>query len=160
LILNVKFHPSDVRGDQKRPICHNRQAAHQRRIGFGAHAGSWKNATGKDMMSDRKNAALMQRHDISDDDLMELVQRRTFDYFWDYAHPASGMARDRGGENDSGENILIALGASGGAVMAIIIAVERQWIERQEALQRLSQMLAFLESADCYRGAFPHYLNA
>jgi hypothetical protein len=91
---------------------------------------------------------------------MELVQRRTFDYFWEYAHPGSGMARDRGGENDTGENILIALGASGGAVMAIIVAVERQWIERHEALQRLSQMLAFLESADCYRGAFPHYLNA
>ena len=110
-------------------------------------------------MSDRQDA-LKQRHEMSDDDLMELVQRRTFDYFWEYAHAGSGMARDRGGENDGGENILIALGASGGAVMAIIVAVERQWIERHEALQRLSQMLAFLESADCYRGAFPHYLNA
>jgi hypothetical protein len=111
-------------------------------------------------MSDRQDAALMQRHDISDDDLMELVQRRTFDYFWDYAHPASGMARDRGGENDLGDNILIALGGTGGGVMAIIIAVERQWIGRQEAVERLSRILAFLESADCYRGAFPHYLNA
>ena len=111
------------------------------------------------MMSDRHDAGLMRRQGISDDDLLDLVQRRTFDYFWDYAHPASGMARDRGGENDTGDNILIALGASGGAVMAIIVAVERQWIERREALERLSRMLAFLESADCYRGAFPHYLN-
>jgi hypothetical protein len=85
-------------------------------------------------MSDRQDAALIERHDLSDDDLMELVQRRTFDYFWDYAHPASGMARDRGSETDLGENILIALGASGGAIMAIIIGVERQWIERHKAL--------------------------
>ena len=110
-------------------------------------------------MSDRQDAALIERHDLSDDDLMELVQRRTFDYFWDYAHPASGMARDRGSENDLGDNILIALGASGGGIMAIIVAVERQWIERHAALERLSRMLAFLESADCYRGCFPHYLN-
>ena len=101
---------------------------------------------GKEFMRDQQGAALVQSHAMSDDDLMDLVQRRTFAYFWDYAHPASGMARDRGGENDAGDNILIALGGSGGGVMAIIVAVERQWIERQEAVQRLSRILAFLES--------------
>ena len=110
-------------------------------------------------MRDQQDGALGGRHDMSDEDLLELVQRRTFDYFWDYAHPASGMARDRGSGTDSGENVLIALGASGGGVMAIIVAVERQWIGREEALERLSRMLSFLESADCYRGSFPHYLN-
>ena len=110
-------------------------------------------------MSEQQGATLVQSHEMSDDDLLELVQRRTFGYFWDYAHPASGMARDRGSETDTGDNILIALGASGGTVMAIIVAVERQWIERHEALERLSQILAFLEFADRYRGVFPHYLN-
>ena len=110
-------------------------------------------------MSDRQGAASVERQDMSDDDLMDLVQRRTFAYFWDYAHPTSGMARDRGSENDAGDNILVALGATGGGIMAILVAVERQWVSRTEALARLSRILAFLESADCYRGAFPHYLN-
>jgi hypothetical protein len=123
------------------------------------HAGGKNTQTWKDCMRDQQGAGLAQSHDLSDDDLMDLVQRRTFAYFWDYAHPASGMARDRGGENDSGENVLIALGASGGGVMAIIAAVERQWIAREAALDRLALMLAYLESADCYRGVFPHYLN-
>ncbi len=110
-------------------------------------------------MGDWQGAASVERQLISDDDLMDLVQRRTFAYFWDYAHPASGMARDRGSENDAGENILVALGATGGGIMAILVAVERQWVQRTEALARLSQIVGFLESADCYRGAFPHYLN-
>jgi hypothetical protein len=110
-------------------------------------------------MRDGQDAVSDRNHEISDDDLMEVVQRRTFAYFWDYAHPASGMARDRGSENDAGDNILIALGGSGGGVMAIVVAVERQWITRVAALGRLSQILGFLEAADCYRGAFPHYLN-
>jgi len=66
-----------------------------------------EDATGKDLMSDRQDAGLMRRHEMSDEDLIELVQRRTFAYFWDYAHPGSGMARDRGSENDAGDNILI-----------------------------------------------------
>jgi hypothetical protein len=110
-------------------------------------------------MGDWQGAASVERQLISDDDLMDLVQRRTFAYFWDYAHPASGMARDRGSENDAGENILVALGATGGGIMAILVAIERQWVQRTEALARLSQIVGFLESADCYRGAFPHYLN-
>lgn len=110
-------------------------------------------------MRDETGVAPGKGRDMSDDDLLDLVQRRTFDYFWDYAHPTSGMARDRGSEHDTGENVLIALGASGGAVMAIITGIERGWIERAEGLERLARMLAFLESADCYRGAFPHYLN-
>ena len=33
--------------------------------------------------------------DLSDDELLETVQRQTFRYFWDFAHPVSGLARER-----------------------------------------------------------------
>ena len=32
---------------------------------------------------------------IDDDALLDLVQRQTFRYFWDFAHPVSGLARER-----------------------------------------------------------------
>jgi hypothetical protein len=32
---------------------------------------------------------------LSDDQLLDLVQKQTFRYFWDFAHPKSGMARER-----------------------------------------------------------------
>ena len=33
--------------------------------------------------------------DVDDDELMTLVQKQTFRYFWDFAHPESGLARER-----------------------------------------------------------------
>ena len=37
---------------------------------------------------------------ITDDELLTLIQKQTFTYFYDYAHPTSGMARDRYGSGD------------------------------------------------------------
>ena len=49
-------------------------------------------------MTSRDEAAKPER--ISDDALLELVQRQNFGYFWDFAHPKSGMARDRSSSHD------------------------------------------------------------
>jgi hypothetical protein len=43
--------------------------------------------------------------------------------------------------------------------MAIIVAADRGWIMRQEAVERLLQMMEFLYRADSYHGVFPHHLN-
>ncbi|HZD91451.1 MAG TPA: beta-glucosidase, partial [Pseudolabrys sp.] len=32
---------------------------------------------------------------LSDDALLDRVQRQTLRYFWDFGHPVSGMARER-----------------------------------------------------------------
>ncbi len=32
---------------------------------------------------------------VSDSVLLDIVQRQTFRYFWDFAHPVSGLARER-----------------------------------------------------------------
>src|SRR6478752_5525155 len=32
---------------------------------------------------------------ISDSELLDIVQRQTFRFFWHYAHPVSGLARER-----------------------------------------------------------------
>jgi hypothetical protein len=94
-----------------------------------------------------------------DDALLELVQRRTFAYFWDYAHPFSAMARDRGPVAEGESNDLIAVGGSAFGVMAIIIAAARGWITRAAAVERLTHMLAFLKTVERHHGIFPHFLN-
>ncbi|MCI0598626.1 MAG: beta-glucosidase, partial [Beijerinckiaceae bacterium] len=75
---------------------------------------------------------------LPDGALLELVQRQTFRFFWDGAHPLCGLARDRTGlDKDPGDG-LVCTGGSGFAVMAIIVAAERGWVTRAEALDRLS----------------------
>ncbi|MGF7160923.1 hypothetical protein FHS85_002554 [Rhodoligotrophos appendicifer] len=97
--------------------------------------------------------------DLRDEDLLELVQRQTFGFFWEGAHPASGLARDRAMTTHDPDNDIVAIGGSGFGVMAIIVAVERGWISRSAALERLDIMLRCLEKATCYHGLFPHFMN-
>ena len=91
---------------------------------------------------------------ISDDALLTLIQEQTFKYFWDFAHPASGMARER---NASGD--LVTTGGSGFGLMAILVGIERGFITRQEGVDRIGKIVNFLETADRFHGAWPHWLN-
>ncbi|UXE66127.1 MAG: Ig-like domain-containing protein [Chryseotalea sp. WA131a] len=91
---------------------------------------------------------------ISDDALLTLTQRQTFKYFYDFAHPASGMARER---NSSGD--LVTLGGSGFGVMALIVGIERGFITRSQGLDRLNKVITFLETSDRFHGAWPHWIN-
>jgi len=91
--------------------------------------------------------------------LLDLVQRQTFGYFWEFAHPESGMARDRGRSDGTVENDLLAVGGTGFGIMAMIVAAERGWISREAAAGRLLKILGYLSKADCYNGVFPHFLD-
>lgn len=92
---------------------------------------------------------------ITDEELLTLVQKQTFRYFWDFGHPVSGMARER---TVSGNTV--TTGGTGFGVMAMIVAAERAFITRDEAVQRVQQIVSFLEGkATRYHGAFAHWIH-
>jgi hypothetical protein len=92
---------------------------------------------------------------ISDTALVTLVQQQTFKYFWDFAHPVSGLARER---NSSGETV--TTGGSGFGIMALITGVNRNFITRSQGLARMQTMVTFLKTtAQKFHGAFPHWMN-
>ncbi len=91
---------------------------------------------------------------ISDDELLTLIQRQTFKYFWDFGHPVSGMARER---NTSDE--LVTTGGTGFGIMGIVTAISRGFITRAEGLARIQKIVGFLKTADKFHGVFPHWLN-
>ena len=92
---------------------------------------------------------------ITDSALLTLVEQQTFKYFWDFGHPVSGMARER---NSSGD--VVTTGGSGFGVMAMLVAAQRNFISRADALARVTTIVNFL-STKCttYHGAFSHWLN-
>ena len=97
---------------------------------------------------------------MPDEELLETVQRQHFRYFWEGGHPDSGLAFDR---RTSGKpaalDAWITTGGSGFAAMALIVAVERGWVTRGAALERLGRMLDLLVRARRYHGAYPHFMN-
>jgi hypothetical protein len=92
---------------------------------------------------------------MTDDDLLTMVQQASFRYYWDAAEPNSGMAR----ESQPGDDDTVALGASGFGVMATIVAAERGFVPRAATVARLNRITTFLERADRFKGAWPHFLS-
>jgi hypothetical protein len=111
----------------------------------------------------KKKATLLPtsqlRQSLSDSELLDRVQKQTFRYFWDFAHPVSGMARERSNiAYDYGHEV-VTTGGTGFGVMAVIVAAERKWISRDTAAKHLLKMVKFLSKADSYHGVFPHWMN-
>lgn len=91
---------------------------------------------------------------IPDEELLTLVQQQTFKFFYDYAEPNSGMARERNGSGN-----LVTTGGTGFGLMAMIVGIERNFITRQQGIDRLNKIVTFLETADRFHGAWSHWVN-
>jgi hypothetical protein len=92
---------------------------------------------------------------VSDGALLDLIQKQTFKYFWDFGHPASGMARERSTSGD-----MVTTGGTGFGVMSILVGINRNFISRTDGLQRINTIVGFLkDKCSRYHGAFSHWIN-
>ncbi len=105
--------------------------------------------------SEPSETASAQTHELSDDELLTMLQEAAFAYYWDGAEPHSGMAY----ENVPGDDRIVATGASGMAICALIVGVNRGFITRAQGLGRIEKMVSFLETAPRYHGAWSHYMD-
>jgi hypothetical protein len=116
---------------------------------------------------------------LTDEQLLETVQRQTFRYFWHGAHPVSGLALERSNTvyaefywdyiNEAWDEPNFsrspwgpdagAIGGTGFGIMGTIVAVERGWIGRDTAVRRLIKIADFLMHSDCFHGIYPHFMN-
>jgi len=97
---------------------------------------------------------------LTDAELLDLAQEETFKYFWEYSEANSGAARERyHPSNPSLDAQTVTTGGSGFGLMAILVGVERNSITRSQAVQRISRILDFFETADRFHGAWPHWIK-
>lgn len=100
--------------------------------------------------------------EISNEALLDSVQRRTFLYFWDGAEPNSGMARERfhvDGDYGKHDKDVVTSGGSGFGIMAMIAGIDRGYVTREQGLERMTRIVNFLEKADSFHGVYPHWWN-
>ncbi len=100
-----------------------------------------------------------KKSNLNDSELLDVIEKQTLRYFWDFGHPVSGLARERSNEAYDYGNEVVTTGGSGFGVMAIIVGVNRGWISREAAVDRLLKIINFLRKADSYHGIFPHWMN-
>ncbi|WP_316978636.1 glucoamylase family protein [Shumkonia mesophila] len=99
---------------------------------------------------------------MTDEELLDLVQRRTLGYFWDFAHPKSGMARERSNPVPAygyDYRTTVTSGGTGFGIMAMLAGATRGFLPRGAVIERIRGIVAFLERAPAYHGVFPHFLD-
>ena len=93
--------------------------------------------------------------EFSDDELLTMLEEACFLYYWEGADPHSGMTR----ENIPGDDRIVATGASGMGIAALIVGADRGFITRAQGVERLTKIVNFLEHAQRYHGAWSHYMD-
>jgi hypothetical protein len=91
---------------------------------------------------------------ITDSALLTLIEQQTFNYFWTGNDPTSGMAKERASQTE------VTTGGSGFGIMAMLVGVQRDFISRTDALNRITTIVNFLtNNVTTYHGAFSHWIN-
>ncbi len=92
---------------------------------------------------------------MTEEQLLDMVQEANFRYYWEGAEPNSGMAL----ENIPGRKNMVASGASGFGIMALIVGVERGFISRSQAVERFLKITDFLQKSETFHGAYSHFID-
>jgi hypothetical protein len=93
--------------------------------------------------------------DLTRTALFDLVQEKTFRWFWERADEASGMAPDR----TTSPAGLVTIGGTGFGLMAILVGIERGYITRADGMARIEKIIGALERAERYHGVYPHWMD-
>lgn len=102
------------------------------------------------------------KKNLSDEQLLDVVQKQTFQYFWDGAEPNSGAARERYHSDNiypANDKNTVTTGATGFGLLSIISAIDRGFVKREDGVNRLLKILNFLSKADRFHGAWSHWIN-
>jgi exo beta-1,2-glucooligosaccharide sophorohydrolase (non-reducing end) len=92
---------------------------------------------------------------LTDDELLTMLQEECFRYYYETAHPDSGTTL----ENIPGDDRIVATGASGFAIMTLVVGVDRGFITRDQGLARMQKIVTFLEKAPRYHGVWSHFMD-
>lgn len=100
-----------------------------------------------------------------DEQFLEDLERRSFQYFWQEADPQTGLVPDRarmdGSLLDESHRNVASIAATGFGLTAICIAADRGWIDRDQARERTRNTLRFFANRALHeRGWFYHWMDA
>tara|TARA_R110001583_G_scaffold145096_1_gene297120 strand:+ start:62946 stop:64334 length:1389 start_codon:yes stop_codon:yes gene_type:complete len=115
--------------------------------------------SGKSTKTEESNSKVQIQY--ANEALLDLVQKQTFNYFWDGAEEVSGLARERLHMDNvypTSPKNTVTIGGTGFGLMAILVGIERNFITRKQGLERFEKIVNYLEKADRYHGVWPHWL--
>ena len=100
-----------------------------------------------------------------DQQFLEDLEHRSFQYFWEEGDPDTGLVPDRartdGSQLDENHRNVASIAATGFGLTGLSIAAERNWISRGQARERTRNTLRFFANKAFHQhGWFYHWLDA
>jgi hypothetical protein len=98
---------------------------------------------------------------LTGESLLDELQHRAVKFFWNESHPKTGFTKDRAANfKDSDSYDVASCAATGFALVAYPIGVERKWLDRDQAKERTLLTLRNLESLHAgHKGWYYHFIN-
>ncbi len=102
-------------------------------------------------------------NDPSTQQLWDTLAHKAFAFFWNETSPVTGLTRDRTCNlawGDSAAYTVGSIAATGYMLTALVIGVERGWVDRSEAAARaVATLRSVSETTPCHHGFFYHFLD-
>jgi hypothetical protein len=94
----------------------------------------------------------------TDDQMLDLVERAAFGYFWNEANPRNGLIKDRCYAFGPDQRKVASVASVGFGLSAICVAEKRGWISQEQAYERVLTTLKFFNTeAQMYNGFYFHF---
>jgi hypothetical protein len=96
----------------------------------------------------------------ADDAFLDELERASFRFFDECAHPQTGLVKDRSLADRNDEREVASIAATGFGLTALCLADERGWLPRTEARERVRRTLRYLrDQLPNEHGFFYHFVN-
>jgi hypothetical protein len=92
-------------------------------------------------------------------ELLDEMERASFEFFWNEANPYTGLVRDRSEADGGSRSRMSSIAATGFGLTALCIAHQRNYRPRAEITARVRRTLHFLEHAPHVHGFLYHYVD-
>ncbi len=97
---------------------------------------------------------------FTDEQFLEEIQRRAFNYFWHEANPKTGLVKDRSNNFGEDNRRIASIAATGFGLAALAVGAEHGWITRQQASDRaITTLRFFLNEMENHHGFYYHFVN-
>jgi len=95
-----------------------------------------------------------------DDQFLDELEKRAFQFFWEQSGPQSGLVRDRAHVSGNETSVAASIAATGFGLTAICVADRRGYVSHEDARGRVLAALRFLwKKMPTHRGFFYHFAD-
>ena len=95
----------------------------------------------------------------TDEQLLDEIQRASFDFFWNEASPKTGQVKDRALARGGDQRRISSIAATGFGLTALCIADRREYKKSAEIADRVRKTLQFIADMPHERGFFYHFID-